>query len=202
MCRTLLVYDQIIGVVDYENLHIFGITCALAWQLPHSTIKSAAKPTKPLHNENITVSQTTNTSTTSTATNSIHGNAAKRIDLLHFNTYYNRKNYHEHNGNDLYRSHLTQTTQTNGIPLNLSSYGTTTRTAYGDQSQQEQQEQHQQRWYGRQRIYPALRMRRHIDTHDHSVNDANIHPDVKNQLQHHRHTRFDLFTSIEKYLDG
>ncbi|KAJ6635414.1 hypothetical protein Bhyg_13999 [Pseudolycoriella hygida] len=30
-----LVYDQIIGVVDYTNLFILGITCALAWQLPH-----------------------------------------------------------------------------------------------------------------------------------------------------------------------
>lgn len=29
------VYDQIIGVVDYTNLFILGITCAMAWQLPH-----------------------------------------------------------------------------------------------------------------------------------------------------------------------
>ncbi|XP_037038698.1 uncharacterized protein LOC119076131 [Bradysia coprophila] len=30
-----LVYDQIIGVVDFTNLFILGITCAMAWQLPH-----------------------------------------------------------------------------------------------------------------------------------------------------------------------
>lgn len=29
-----LVYDQIIPVVDYTNLFIFGLTTALAWQLP------------------------------------------------------------------------------------------------------------------------------------------------------------------------
>lgn len=188
------VYDQIIGIVNYENIHIFGITCALAWQLPHSPIKPI-KSSKPLHNENITVMANVNETANATS----NGTATKRIDLLHFNTYYDRQHYHEqqYNGNDLYYP-LRQTPKTNGIPLNSRWNATTGKNTAATPTNEDQS----QRWQYKHRIYPALRMRRHIDTHDGYVNDANIHPDVEVQLNHHRNTRFDLYKSIEKYLDG
>lgn len=33
-----LVYDQIIPIVDYTNLFILGVTCALAWELPENPV--------------------------------------------------------------------------------------------------------------------------------------------------------------------
>lgn len=173
------VYDQIIGIVDYENIQIFGITCALAWQLPHSTIEPVvtAAAAKPLHNENITVRA--NAPMASSAA------PVQRIDLLHSSTYYDRRHYHEHSGSDLYSA-------PNSIPLDFR----------GDERPIDDRQT--LGWNGNQnyRIYPALRMRRYIDTHDVHANDANIHPDVSAQLRNHRDTRFELYRSIEKYLDG
>lgn len=175
------VYDQIIGIVDYENIQIFGITCALAWQLPHNTIEPfASSAKKPLHNENITV-----TATAPMADDSPN----KRIDLLHLNTYYNRRHYNEPNyGNDLYSGQMPNPTPPpSHIPFDFR------RADNGPIDD---------RWNDNHRIYPALRMRRYIDTHDERVTDANIHPDVSAQLKNHRDTRFQLYRSIEKYLDG
>lgn len=51
------VYDQIIGMVDSTNLHIFGITCSLAWQLPHKTFFNTDQHTKEaMHNSKISIS--------------------------------------------------------------------------------------------------------------------------------------------------
>lgn len=163
-------YDQIIGIINYTNIHIFGITCALAWQLPHESVFAKKNHTYSMHNENITITDKNSNKT-----------QTKRTDLLHFTTYYDRNNYHKHDMNDAYYNYLKSKTKQ---PID--------RTNFHRNKQ----------WKINHKIYPALRMRRSIDTHDKNANIHNVDPEVKSFLKHHRDTRFDLYRSVEKYLDA
>lgn len=75
------VYDQIIGMVSTENLHIFGITVSLAWQLPdeihylgHEHKTEAAAGTGNRRN----------------------GSAKPDPRKEYYSLYYDRKHYHDH----------------------------------------------------------------------------------------------------------
>lgn len=163
----LLVYDQIIGMVGSTNLHIFGITCALAWQLPHEIHKH---PIEEHHDKTINLSSANKTTQRIDI-------PLKRIDFNHFTTYYNRKNYHNHQMNNSYYDYLWAKTK----PEKLNRY------YFGSNAKE--------RWNYKHQIYPAPRMRRNIHS-------DKIHPEIKYFLKYHRNTRFDLYNSIEKYLNG
>lgn len=178
-----VVYDQIIGVVDFTNLHIFGITCSLAWQLPHKTFYHTEHAEATMHNRKI----------------SIIVNKSAEIDLneqpqytghvYHFDTYYNRSNYHSHNLDSDYYKYLKSMSKIERPPINR-------QYQYDDW---QKYRTNKIRWNYSHDIYPALRMRRHIaKTH----NASHIHHEVKRSLRHHRETRFSLYKSIERYLNA
>lgn len=162
-----IVYDQIIGMVGSTNLHIFGITCALAWQLPHESVFAEGEKSSEDHplKQNRTTDRT--------------DIPLKRTDnVTHSDIYYNRNNYHNHKMDDSYYDYLR--TKLNKPPqLDRYYFGT-----------------NNQRWNYNHQIYPALRMRRSINA------ENEIHSEVEHFLEHHRRTRFDLYKSIEKYLNA
>lgn len=171
---VFLVYDQIIGMVDTTNLHIFGITCSLAWQLPHKTAFAETHTEATMHNSKISISNIERKKFDYNETQPSAGNT------YHFDTYYNRSNYHSHKINDNFYDYLKkakyddwQKFRTNKIKWNYS-----------------------------HDVYPALRMRRHIVNHDEKINGSIVHPEIKQHLHHHRNTRFSLYKSIEKYLNA
>lgn len=93
-----IVYDQIIPIVDYTNLLIFGVTTALAWELPDKPISKSQlmeiyeNGTLPLLRRNDTV-DTIDTTTTKPVQN------FKNRPL---DSYYNNRN--EYAGNSYYNS--------------------------------------------------------------------------------------------------
>lgn len=189
-----LVYDQIIGMVDATNLHIFGITVALAWQLPHRP--DFYQPHVPKERIQSKVSNLNGTnengeeqpSPLEDPKISENGNET----LYHYDTYYNRKNYHSHKMDSSYYDYLKTKQEMDRPPLNKQS-------VFDDWNKYRT---NKLRWNYSHDVYPALRMRRHIGHHNLMINGSNIHPDVKTSLEHHRKTRFDLYKSIEKYLNA
>lgn len=182
-----IVYDQIIGMVDSTNLHIFGITVALAWQLPDKSMFTEEQTEAPLHDTKISVSEIVNKTDKADV---IEPSANK--NHRHYDTYYNRKNYHAYNLNDKYYNYLKTKQTFYRPPLNK-------------QSQFDDWRKYQTnkiRWNYSHNTYPALRMRRQVANHNESLNGTSIHPEVKHSLIHHRNTRFDLYQSIEKYLNA
>lgn len=176
----LLVYDQIIGMVDTTNLHIFGITCSLAWQLPHKSFFANEHTEAPMHNSKISISDIVNKSDKiDSPQNTGH--------VYHFDTYYNRSNYHSHTVDNGYFDYLKQ--KVNKPQLNRFDDWQKYRT-------------NKLKWNYSHDVYPALRMRRHISNHNDKLNGSHLHPEVKKSLQHHRDTRFNLYKSIEKYLNA
>lgn len=172
-------------MVDTTNLHIFGITVALAWQLPHKSIFEEKRTEAPMHDTRISVT-----------------NLTKKIDELpnesdhtHFNTYYNRSNYHSHKLNNKYLNYL-QTLQ-HFIRPPLNKQNVHTKTEWNESRI------NKPKWNYSHNIYPALKMRRNIaDVQNKDLNGTVVHPDVKQCLNHHRDTRFSLYKSIGKYLNA
>lgn len=167
---VLIVYDQIIGLVDFTNIYIFGITCALAWQLPHKTIfldKQSEQPPEQISKISI----------------------ADRKNDRFFDAYYNRTNYYAHNMNSSYYDYLKKKQTLNRPPSN-------SQNRFDDW---QKYRTNKIRWNYSHDVYPALRMRRHLGTNN-QLNGSNIHADVKQFLKYHRDTRFSLYNSIEKYL--
>ncbi|XP_031636301.1 uncharacterized protein LOC116349148 [Contarinia nasturtii] len=169
-----LVYDQIIGMVDTTNLHIFGITCSLAWQLPHKTIFGEEHTEQPMHNSKISISTIEKKKFDYNESQSSAGNN------YHFDTYYNRSNYYSHKINDNFYDYLNKA-----------------KPNYDDW---QKFRTNKIKWNYSHDVYPALRMRRHIANHDEKI--SIIHPEIKQNLKHHRDTRFTLYKSIEKYLNA
>lgn len=181
-----LVYDQIIGVVDFTNLHIFGITVALAWQLPHTTdFYKTHDSTDDSKHERVDVINKTNKIDFKMS--------SQNKNVHHFDTYYNRDNYHSHKIDGNYYKYLKAKQSQYRPPLNV-------RNGFDDWKKYRN---NKIRWNYSHDIYPALRMRRHIATHNETkLNGTIIHPEVKHSLMHHRKTRFNLYKSIEKYLNA
>lgn len=177
----IVVYDQIIGVIDFTNIHIFGITCSLAWQLPHKTFFTEEPA---MHNSKI----------------SIIANKSDKIDynekpqytghVYHFDTYFNRSNYHTQRVSNGYYDYLKSKPQINTPPIN---------NGYDDW---QKYRTNKLRWNYSHDVYPALRMRRNVAEREGTFHGRNIHPEVKQSLQYHRVTRFSLYKSIEKYLNA
>lgn len=96
-----LVYDQIIPIVDNTNFLIFGVTTALAWELPDKPISKSQlmdiyeNGTLPLLRRNDTV-DTIDTTTTTQAAN-VESFKNRPLD-----SYYNNRN--EYAGNSYYTS--------------------------------------------------------------------------------------------------
>lgn len=172
-------------MVDTTNLHIFGITVALAWQLPHKSIFEEKHTEQPMHDTRISVT-----------------NLTKKIDKLpkesdhsHFNTYYNRSNYHSHKLNNNYLNYLQTLEHFIRPPLNKQN--TRTKTDW------DEYRMNKPKWNYSHKIYPALRMRRHIaEFHHRDSNETLIHLEIKQHLNDHRDTRFGLYKSIGKYLNA
>lgn len=177
-------------MVDATNLHIFGITVALAWQLPHKTVFGISPADEPMHDERISVT-----------------NFTKKIDKFqempsiqtnheHFNTYFNRSNYHQHKLNSNYLNYLRIIQDLMRPPLNKHNVRT--------KNDWEKYRPSQPKWKYSHYTYPALRMRRQIavDQHKEQSIGTLLHPQVEQCMNHHRNTRFDLFKSVEKYLNA
>lgn len=79
---SFTVYDQIIGVVDFTNIHIFGITCSLAWLLPHKTFFHAHHAA--MHNSKISISVNESDKI------GINEQPKYTGHLYHFDTFFNR----------------------------------------------------------------------------------------------------------------
>lgn len=194
MLCLFLVYDQIIGIVGFTNIHIFGITVALAWQLPHVPFFHEhfhSHTEEPLHNSKISVS----------GKDEIIGNTKYYYSRPlynrssdHYDTYYNRKNYHVHQITKPFYDYLHAKTKKYRppVPINLNRY-------YFNPDK-ERFSSPQKKWDYQHKIYPALRMRRSIERNN--ENASFVHPEVQQYLHHHRNTRFDLYKSIEKYLNA
>lgn len=178
LISVCLVYDQIIGMVDTTNLHIFGITVALAWQLPHKTVFHENEKKQPMHDSRISVSDLEKKA------DRLPIGASPLTNHAHYNTYYNRSSYHAHKLNNNYINYLQTLKHFIRQPLNKQSVRT-------------QAEWEKPKWNYSHKIYPALKMRRHI-----CLNGTTIHPEIKQYFNHHRSTRFDLYKSIEKYLNA
>lgn len=176
-------------MVDATNLHIFGITVSLAWQLPHKTIFEESHTEEPMHDTRISVTNLTKKIDQPQKAPPLNTNNA------HFNTYHNRSSYHLNKFNNQYLNYL-QTIQ-NFIrpPLNKQNVRT--------KMQWDKDRTNKRKWNYSHNIYPALRMRRYIaEDYHQNLNGTSIHLAVKQHLNHHRDTRFDLYKSIEKYLNA
>lgn len=169
-------------MVASENLHIFGITVSLAWQLPDKSIFDEEQTEAPLqrHDSKISVSRIENENDKIDVNKNHH----------HFDTYYNRKNYHAYNLNNNYYNYLRNRQTVDRPPLNK-------QTRFDDW---QKYERNKMRWNYPHNVYPALRMRRYLANQSH--NETSIHSEVKHFVEHHRNTRFDLYKSIEKYLNA
>ena len=174
-------------MVDTTNLHIFGITVALAWQLPHKTIFEENHTEEPMHDSRITVSNITK------KFDQLPKVTPVKTDHTHFNTYYNRSNYHVYKLNNNYLNYLQKLQNFIRPPLNKQNVRTT----------KTEHRINKPKWNYSHNIYPALKMRRHIaSVHSKHLNGSAIHPDIKQHLNYHRNTRIDLYKSIEKYLNA
>lgn len=176
-------------MVDTTNLNIFGITVALAWQLPHKTVFEASRTEEPMHDSRISV--------TSLTKKSDEPQALPALQMDHFTTYYNRSNYHFPKMNSNYLNYLQTVQHFIRPPINKQNVHTNDWNKYRI---------NKPKWNHSHHIYPALRMRRHIAigaSHYHQDNNrTRVHPEVEQHMNHHRDTRFDLYKSIEKYLNA
>lgn len=167
-------------MIGSTNLHIFGVTCSLAWQLPHDTLFTKKMP--PSEN----VSKTLSNQTSDRVDIIPLRKTSNNISLHHHNIYYKPNNYHNHILDANYYEYLKHKTKLNRYYFDLGSNS---------------QSNNRQRWNYHHQIYPALRMRRSLSGNS---DDDNIiqHSDVKPFYEHHRNSRFDLYKSIEKYLNA
>lgn len=175
-------------MLDFTNIHILGVTVALAWPLPHKTVfenehDHMATEKTPEHNTKISVSDVNKT-------------ASDRI-LDHYNTYYDRHNYHSHRISNAFYDYLQRKTK-----IDASATRINPNRYYLNSNNQRVYEQPNQRWDYPHRVYPALRMRRHIEMNSGVEQENTVHPEVRQFLKHHRDTRFDLYNRIEKYLNA
>lgn len=178
----VLVYDQIIGIVDMTNLHIFGITVALAWQLPHKTnYFEVNAPVDAVKDGVIDPVKETDKID--------YKKSSQNISEKYLDSYYNRKNYHSHEIDNRYYDYLKAKQSQYRPPLN----------GYEDWKKYRT---NKKPWNYSHDVYPALRMRRQIADHHEQTNGSTIHPEVNSFLKHHRETRFNLYKSIEKYLNA
>lgn len=176
-------------MVDTTNLHIFGITVALAWQLPHKTIFQEDHTKEPMHDTRISVTDLKK------KIDQLPKESLLKADHTHFNAYYNRSNYHAHNLNNNYLMYLQSLQHFIRPPLNKQNARTKTEWVKNGINKP--------KWNYSHNIYPALRMRRHIaEMHHKNPNGKMIHSEIMEHLNYHRQTRFDLYKSIEKYLNA
>lgn len=163
-------------MIGSTNLHIFGVTCSLAWQLPHDSISTKEKaPSEKVSNTkgNKTVDRV-----------DIPLKKTENASLYHHNIYYKPSNYHNHILDPDYYEYLKHKTK-----LNRYYFGS------GSNSQSNNRQ-----WNYNHQIYPALRMRRSLSSN--TADNIIQHPNVKHFYEHHRNSRFDFYKSIEKYLNA
>lgn len=179
------VYDQIIGMVASENLHIFGITVSLAWQLPDKTSYTEKHTEAPMHDTKISISDFDN------KTDKIDiDKSSFQQNYHHYDTYYNRENYHAHKISSNIDEYLKNKQRFDRPSLN-------TQNRFDDW---QKYQTNRIKWNYSHDVYPALRMRRNLATYNDTQHDTRLHPEVKYFLKNHRDTRFSLYKSIEKYL--
>lgn len=177
------VYDQIIPFEDYTNLWIIGVTVALAWELPNSPHIPEKHHEHPEHNKTRIFERKKYVKHANETEQS--GQGSDWNDFSYF-SYYNHENYHNHRIGNEHRDFLLSKIKTlrnhrnkehfrDFIPLGAKTHS----------------------------IYPALRMRRHIEENwKVKRNQGLVHPETIGYLKHHRTSRFSLFRSIEKYLNA
>lgn len=176
-------------MVDTTNLHIFGVTVALAWQLPHKTIFEQKHTKEPMHDTRISVTDLEK------KVDQLPNDASLKTDHAHFNAYYNRSNYHAHKLNNNYLNYLQTLKHFIRPPLNKQNVRSKTEW--------DKNRTNKPKWNYSHIVYPALKMRRHIAEVRHTNSNGTVmHPEIKQHLAYHRETRFDLYKSIEKYLNA
>lgn len=197
-------------MVGSTNLHIFGVTCALAWQLPHEIIDDEEydEVVKETHGEvkvegdKLKTSADVNIITTVTDDNNTSTDGpspSERYD------YYHRNNYHNYKMNNNYYDYLRRIANQYKPPMNRYYFGPNpySKSNSNSYSRYKDRNTNNQRWNYDHRVYPALRMRRSLDSKADGTNSSRtVHPEVKRFLNRHRDTRFDLYKTIEKYLDA
>lgn len=177
-------------MVSTENLHIFGITCSLAWQLPHKSVFQEEHTEAAMHDTRISVSNITKKLDQNDQKQSA---SPPQTAHRHFDTYFKRTNYHLPKIDNNYYGYL-KTKQTHARPpLNKENV---------QNGNWEKYRTNKVKWNYSHDVYPALRMRRHISNHSETIHDGKLHPEVKSLLIYHRNTRFDLYKSIELYLNA
>lgn len=169
---VFLVYDQIIPIEDYTNLYILGVTVALAWELPDSP-NLPGKTRTHNHSDRRKIN--------------VNQNHIKSEDHRRYYTYFDNRNYHGPRIDSDRRTFLiNQIKKHRGIENNIHFRNLLADTKLDHF------------------VYPALRMRRSLEmARNINGNKCGVfYMDSLHYLKRHRHTRFNLFHSIEKYLNG
>lgn len=182
------VYDQIIPIVDNTNLFIMGVTVAMAWPLPDKLHRHDEEATHDHQNKTDKIVN----DMSKHISFSKQSNESDCYNNCHYDSYYNRRNYHIGLSDRDYRQHLIAKTKlfnTNPWDQNYSSTNTVSSRWYRDSTQLNHY------------VYPALRMRRDIFLQKQTKMHQNyLHPEVKHYLNQHHASRLSLHSSIEKYL--
>lgn len=183
-----IVYDQIVPIVNNENFIIFGLTVAMAWELP-------SKPSYPAETDKISRKKYDKKKTTIKDDEQFVNqqkipNNVNLYDHEHYHNYMNNdfRNYLLHKINQKLATNAYQFIKPIKYEFNnaLSTHKQNTSNIFFDDSVVRYQP------YSR---YPALRTRRDI-THKHVSNSSeNLH-----SLKHHILSRENLYEKIVKYL--
>lgn len=175
-----LVYDQIIPIVDYTNLLIMGVTVALAWRLP-DTPDFREKTVSEENRKIFQINRKQDNGTAATMTGQHHP----------YFVYSDRKHYHDHRINLEYQNYLIEKSKQQ---QNHSTYNWNNAKWYSVVDKDKSRFKH--------RIYPVLLKRRAIKLPKNKRDEMCLHAQLKSHTQHHRHTRFSFYHSIEKYLNA
>lgn len=183
-------YDQIIPIVDYTNLFIFGLTVAMAWQLPD---KPHYPPKKPISAQKRKYTKVKDKKIAVNITHS-HDN---------YHDVYNHSEYHNYVDNDLFRKYLVTKV---ADKLRMGAYAMRMNEAKrgyfaSNSNSINWNDNVQQRFpihYEPYAPYPALKMRRNVI--EQTLGDDDVL--TQHHIHHHFSTRLDLYRTIAKYLDA
>lgn len=186
-------YDQIAPIVDYANLFIFGLTVALAWELPSKPDYSATDTTE----DKISRKHSNNTIKKPKKQSKVSLNNPIDADL------HNHANYHNYMDNVEYTKYLLwkigKKLQTNGYNYvtndKLKSMPYSKHTYFNGFENVSDVHTDLSAKYHPYYRYPALKMRRSISNNENKP--RNLH-----SFTRHISSRVHLYGKISKYLDA
>lgn len=191
----ILVYDQIVPIVDYTNLFIFGLTVSMAWELPD-------KPHYPPNDADANKRKYAKAKHKTSAVNATRTTSDQYMLDNSDEVVYNHSIYHNYVDNDSLRNYLiTKVTNKLSAGAYAMPWQNVKTTNFEWKSEESDwNDRYHQRFpihYEPYIRYPALRMRREIV-------ERKFEEDIFNQhhINHHISTRMDLYEKIRKYLDA